>query len=297
MELRQIEYFVAVAEARSFSRGAEARGVGQPAVSQQVAQLERELGTALFYRTSRRVSLTEAGTRFLPEARSVLVAVERARRAALDTGRTVLQIGTSAGLGARLDFLLEALAAADPDIELDLQAVPTAQRLDRVRSGQLDAAFVRGIDSAAGLDVVPVWDDPLVVAVPAGAAVAGTSAVDLATLASTPLRITSRKVNAPLVDLVMTACAEASFEPLMGPRNSALQETLAAIGTGNGWTILYEAQTRLLRNDRVVFRPVAPPLSMSTSLVMPSGTTSAHLARLSVACAAVEATFLHHHKT
>jgi DNA-binding transcriptional LysR family regulator len=79
LELRQLEYFVAVAEHLHFGRAAEALSIGQPAVSQQVARLERMLGTELLDRTPRTVRLTEPGARFLPEARAVLAAVDRAR--------------------------------------------------------------------------------------------------------------------------------------------------------------------------------------------------------------------------
>ena len=151
MELRQIRFVVAVAETLSFRRAGEQLDVGQPAVSQQVARLERELGVRLFDRTSRTVEITEAGQRFLPEARAVLAAVDRARASATGGGRRtsrVIRLGSSTGLGDRLDRLLEALRRTDPRVELELSSADTRTRLARVRSGLGGPAAPDGHPSA-----------------------------------------------------------------------------------------------------------------------------------------------------
>ncbi len=289
MEIRQVECFLAVSESLSFRVAGETLGIGQPAVSGQIARLERELGHRLFERTSRVVRLTTAGQRFLPEARSILASVERARTvvASPAEARARLRLGSSSGLGQRLDLLLETLTRTDPDVAVELGTYATVTRLDRVRTGQLDAAFVRGVDTAAELDVIPVWDDPLLVAVPATHPTASQPAVDLADLASLPLRLVPRKANAPLVDLVMSACATTGFEPVLGAHTSQLPETLASIGNGEGWTVLYEPHARQLRHTRVAFRPALPPLSMTTSVAVPAGSRAPLLTRLLAACAEV----------
>jgi DNA-binding transcriptional LysR family regulator len=191
-------------------------------------------------------------------------------------------------MGDHLDRLLEAMRQSDPQIEVQLAGAPTQARLDRVRARQLDAAFVRGITSPAGIDLVPVWQDPLVVALPASHPLAARARIELATLAQIPLRIVSRRQNAPLVDLVMSACARAGFEPLLGEHPLALQDTLAAIGTGRpSWTVLYAAHARGLNSARVAFRPTVPPLVMTTALAVPAGASSQPLAPLLRACAQV----------
>ncbi len=93
------------------------------------------------------------------------------------------------------------------------------------------------------------------VAVPAAHPAADHDTIDLAALASLPLWLVTRKANVPLVDLVMSACAAAGFEPLLGLRTSRLPETLASIGNGDGWTVLYEPHAKQLHHDRVAFRP------------------------------------------
>ncbi|WP_371404972.1 LysR family transcriptional regulator [Kribbella sp. NBC_00662] len=281
MELRQIQYFVTVAEVLNFGRAAEQLGIGQPGVSQQIARLERELDVLLFDRSARAIRLTEAGQRFLPAARTVLASVESARAAATGEART-LRLGTSTGLGERLETVVAELSSQD--LHVDLVSTSTRARLDRVRSGQLDAAFVRGLDEAAGLEFVPVLEDDLLIALPA--AVAEEPEVELKDLRDLPLRITQRRTNPPLVDLVMSACAAAGFEPVLGPRSSSLQDTHAAIGAGSlSWTVIYESHARLLREGRVAFRRPKPRLALTTSLAVPAGTTvGGDLAVLLEAC-------------
>jgi DNA-binding transcriptional LysR family regulator len=281
MELRQIRYFVTVAEILNFGRAAEQLGIGQPGVSQQIARLERELGVQLFDRSARAVRLTEPGQRFLPAARAVLASVETARAAATGPNRK-LRLGTSTGLGERLETVVAELSSEG--LQVDLVSTSTRARLDRVRARQLDAAFVRGIDEAAGLEFLPVWEDALLIALPR--TTAPDADVALKDLRDLPLRITERRTNPPLVDLVMSACAAEGFEPVLGPRSSSLQDTHAAIGAGApSWTVIYESHARLLREGRVVFRRPRPRLALTTSLVVPAGTTiGGDLAVLLAAC-------------
>jgi DNA-binding transcriptional LysR family regulator len=295
VELRQLRYFVEVAEQLHFGRAAERLNIGQPGVSQQIRRLELELGVTLFDRSSRQVQLSAAGQRLLPEARAVLAAADRAAAvasgiASADTGR-LLRVGTTAGLGEHLDRVLEALERIAPDVQVELVSCSTRARLERVRAGQLDAAFVRGVREPRDLDAVTVWHDPLMVALPASHALARKPRLQLAELAPVPLRIVSRRVNQPLVDLVMTACARAGFEPTLGPALDAASDMTTVLGSSPpSWSVVYAANTKAYPSNRVAFRPVDdPPLVMETSLVVPAaGTSSASgaIAALLEACAA-----------
>jgi DNA-binding transcriptional LysR family regulator len=291
VELRQLECFVAVAEHLHFGRAAEALSIGQPAVSQQLARLERELGVTLLDRSSRRVRLTSAGSRFLPEARAVLAAVELARARATETGSgrepRSLRIGSSAGLGERLGRVLAELETMDPPVVVELVTAPTRARLERVAAGQLDAAFVRGATTAAGVELVEVWEDRLLVVLPARHELAGRDLVSMGDLAALPLRIVARRANPPLVDLVTGACARAGFTPRLAPHPENVEEILAAVASGPpSWSVLYEPHARMLTTDRVVFRATDPPLALPTALAVPEGATTATLAPLIKACSA-----------
>jgi DNA-binding transcriptional LysR family regulator len=247
-----------------FGRAAERLMIVQSAVSQQIGRLERELGVELFDRTPRRVRLTEAGAAFLPAAREVLTA-ERHAVAVIDrfvaARGTVLRIGTSRGMGERLGQVLEAMERHAPGTRVELASAEPGERLRRVADGEWDAAFVRGvIEAPEGVRQIPVWRDELVVALPARHPLAEAGRIDLERLAGLPLHLTARRNNPSLVDLVVGACRDAGFEPVPGPAHSSLQDTLAALGAGPpGWTVVYAAYARQLRDSRVAFLPVCPP--------------------------------------
>ncbi|WP_040803704.1 LysR substrate-binding domain-containing protein [Nocardia concava] len=263
MELRQLRYFVTVAEELHFGRAAERLHIAQPAVSQQVQRLERDLRVQLLDRSPRRVRLTEAGLRFLPAARAVLAAADQARASVADLteGRAeVFRLGTVTGLGERLDAVLDAFADKAPQVQVELMALPVRDRLTQVADGRLDAAFVRSPepDESPELDFLPAWEDPLVVALPAKHPLAKQDSVRLTDLADVPLRLTERRNHPALVDLVLNACARAGFEPVPAPTSTTLQDTLAAIGAGSPmWTVVYESNARQVHNSRVAFRPFA----------------------------------------
>ncbi len=193
MELRQLLYFVTVAEELSFRRAAERLHIVQPAVSQQVRRLERDLGVQLFHRSTRTVRLSGAGERLLPEAIAALAAAARVQEVAegIATGvHGILRIGTSQGLGDRLDQVLERLR-----MPVRLHALDLDDRLTAVRRGELDAAFVRVLTTAPHLTLVPVWSDPLVAVVPAAHPLAARPTLRLADLAGLPLRLAPREHN------------------------------------------------------------------------------------------------------
>ncbi|MER7841980.1 LysR family transcriptional regulator [Streptomyces sp. NPDC096040] len=283
MELRQLTYFVAVAEELHFGRAADRLHIVQSAVSMQIRRLERELGAELFDRSPRRVRLTGAGERLLPEARAVLAAAEKARAAVAP--QAGLRIGTSTGLGTHLDRVLAAFAHHAPDVPVELHSLPVAERLARVAGGRLDAAFVRAVEPVPGVRVHPLWPDPLVAALPTTHPLAGRPEIGVGELAGLPLALTERRNNPALVDLIVGACRDAGFEPLPGPSPGSLQDTLAGIGVRPLWTVVYASHARVLHSPRVTFVPFrAPGLALATGLAVSAVTPPPHLDALLLAC-------------
>jgi DNA-binding transcriptional LysR family regulator len=263
MELRQLRYFLTVAEELHFGRAAERLHIVQPAVSQQVRRLERELGVDLFDRTTRSVRLSEAGHRFLPHAKNVLAAEERARAAITDFAEdraTTVRLGTSDGIGDRLERVLAEFARRAPGGQLELVNAPVEQRLKQVGSGELHATVVRGTWQHPGLEFTPLWTDAVFAALPATHPLAAQVEVDFAELATLPLRLSARTRNPPLHDLVVHSCREAGFEPRFGREFTTAQDTLGTLGFGQPhWTVFYQAHANLLPVPGVVFRPLRNP--------------------------------------
>lgn len=297
MELRQVRYFLVVAEELHFGRAAERLHIVQSSVSEQIRRLERELGVELFTRSTRTVRLSPAGAAFLPHARAVTAAEAAAREAVREhravAGRPRLRLGTNVGLGTRLDELLTHLTALTPELTVDLVDLPAAARLARVRDGALDAALVRGApEGQDGLELLPAWDDELVAVLPPDHPLAAAPQVALADLAALPLRLSARDANPYLYDLVHDACRAAGFAPLPGPPFPHGPYALTQIATGVGgpaWTVHYAAHQP---TSRVAFRPFAPPHRpvAHTQLALRAGPPAPPVTTLLTAVAAVAAT-------
>lgn len=166
MELTALQAFVAVAEAGSFSRAADALFLTQPAISKRIAALEDDLRARLFDRMARSVELTEAGRALLPHARRVLAELETSRQVVADLSGTVggrLRIGTSHHVGLhRLPPILRRYTSRYPDVELDLHFMDSEQACQAVDRGELELAVVTLPESPPEtLAVETLWPDPL----------------------------------------------------------------------------------------------------------------------------------------
>jgi DNA-binding transcriptional LysR family regulator len=232
VEVRQLRYFVAVAEELHFGRAAERLHVAQPAVSQQVGRLERELGVRLLERTSRRVVLTSDGKRLLDEARAALSAVDRVHTVAaeLSAGRAaVLRVGTTPGVGPRLSRAAARWRAVVPDLTLVLVDGTVAEHIAALRAGKLNIALVRGMVGAPDLQAVEVWREPLQVLLPAAHPAAADPAVPAAALAELTLRLPDRGSDPALHDALLAACSAAGIVASTGRPVRSLEHAAVEI--------------------------------------------------------------------
>ncbi|MEU4520422.1 LysR family transcriptional regulator [Amycolatopsis sp. NPDC024027] len=273
MELRALRYFVAVADELHFGRAAERLHIAQPAVSQQIARLERELGVRLLDRSPRRVRLTAAGRRVLEAARSTLAAAGQVQIAAQQVMTTV-RIGTAAGMTARLERGIDALRARAPEFDVVLVDLPVEARLNALRQGELDLALTRGVRAVPGLTVLPAWNERLfaVVSRHHPAADRAGVGVGLADLAGGTLRVPAREHDPPLHDAVVSALSDTGLAPRAGRPTGTLQDTIVEVGSEpRSWTVLPADQVAEIRSTRVRSIPLEPALTIAGSVVVVPG--------------------------
>ncbi|MBW4721353.1 LysR family transcriptional regulator [Saccharothrix obliqua] len=265
MELRALRYFVTVADELHFGRAADRLHIAQPAVSRQIARLERELGVRLFDRSPRRVRLTAAGHRVLDAARETLAAADRVRAVAREQAG-VMRIGTGTGqFTARLERGIDALREQAPAFDVVLVDLPLPARLNALRQGEIDLALARGVRSAPGVRVLPAWSESLFAVVSTRHPAAGGEVVGLAELAAAPFR-TSRDHD----PAVITALRETGVHVRPGRRAGTAQDTIVEVGSDpHSWTALPADQVAEIRSTRVRAIPLVPRTTIIGSVAVP----------------------------
>ena len=273
MEIRQVRCFLAVAELRHFGHAAEQLHIVQPAVSQQIRRLERELGVDLFHRTTRTVELTPAGETFLGHAQRIVDAVDNASQAVRQIGASgsTLRIGTSSGLGDLLQQSLEKIAFDSPVRTVELVRVPEQQRLRQLVQGKLSAAIVRAADDPLpdGIERVPILTEALVAAMPDSLTSPRRRTVCLDELAAIPIRLPERDQSPVLVDALVVAYQHIG-RAIQREVAGTDEDMLALIGTARppSWTVFYPHKAALIARQSphgvALRRIMAPSVKVTT---------------------------------
>jgi len=265
LELRQLRYFVTVAEELHFGRAAARLHMTQPPLSQTIAALEETLGAPLFLRTRRQVELTPAGAALLPEARRVLEQAaampELVRRAAAgESGRLALSFVTPADYSV-LPPLLRDYSAAFPNVELVLQEATTDLQIDDLLHGRIDAGLLippLPDKAQAVLDYTSVLIEPLVLCAPAGLLAQDGQPVALGALPHLPLIIFPRKSAPALYDAILSCFHDAGITPSIGQEAIQMQTIVSLVSAGMGLALVPQSVSNLQRPG-VEYRALANP--------------------------------------
>ncbi|CAN5687500.1 LysR family transcriptional regulator [soil metagenome] len=260
MELRQLRYFVAVAEELHFTRAAERLGITQPPLSQQIQKLEAELGVSLFSRNNRGVTLTEAGRVLLDGARRTLVESDRAlhqveRVARGEVGSLMIGTVSSAWHGL-LPRVLRAYRTHYPDVEILATSMSTTEQVERLLTGSLDAGFLRAPINQPALETEVMIPDSLMVAIPASHPLADYEQIELRELVDEPLVIFPRRYGPGGYDLIVQMCIEAGFRPQVVQETVEINAVIGLVNAGMGVSIV-PSSIRQLRIEDIRYIPLA----------------------------------------
>jgi LysR family transcriptional regulator, transcription activator of glutamate synthase operon len=275
MELRQLRYLVALADERHFTRAAAREHVAQPALSQQIRRLERELGIPLVERTTRRVALTEAGVRLVERARRALGEIEAGQAelqalAGIRTGR--VGIGAIQALGPLdLPLLLAAFHERHPGVELAVREEPSETLAAMVQEGSLDLAFLSVGDKAAHgrLALRQLAMEELVALLPADHRLAARRRLRVGELRDE--QFIGYREGATIRQVLLSGADAAGFQPRFAFESNEVPRIRALVARGLGVAVLPRSAGHPA-NDAIAVVPLrGPTLRRDVTLAWLSG--------------------------
>lgn len=280
MDLRQLRYFVAVAEEGHITRAAERLDTQQPPLSRLIKTIERELDVQLFRRKPRGVELTEAGRAFLEKARTALANVDEAvvtarRTARGEQGRICIGVVPSAQFHPFVPSVIRAFREAFPLMSVTLEEAQSDALIQLIKGEQTDAAFIRSPPAdTAGLLLNRLMDEELVAAIPSGHPLArgkadSDGALPLKALADEPFIILGPRARLALYTATVAACHAAGFAPKVAQEVPHLASALGYVAAGFGISFI-PASMRRIQMHGVSYRRLTGPLQPRLPLVFAS---------------------------
>lgn len=284
MDLRQIRYFVVLAEQLHFGRAAELLNMAQPPLSQQIKNLEAELGVTLIDRSSRPIALTLPGQTLLKEGRQLLAQfdrVESATKQARDgkSGRLIVGLtGTAA-----LDFaspLLKAFGSRHPEVLVSLHEMNSPSQLLALENGSIHIAFVRPPVLDERFYIRLVHTETFIVALPCDHELAGREAIRLRDIQDLPLVIFEREEAPGFRDLILHVCRAAGYTPSFFQDASHMSTMLCSVGGGLGVALVPRSASRMAIPGVSFLEVLDECPKVELYAAWPKATPSPHVAEL-----------------
>ena len=251
MELRHLRYVLAVAEELHFTHAAERLCIGQPPLSQQIKQVEEEVGAKLFKRGTRSVELTDAGRAFLPHAKAALREAEQAIHAARQANRGELgtvRIGftSSASFNRHVPRIVSHFRDAYPEVELYLMEQATNLLLNALQENAVDIVFIRPtLGQRENLVSLTLPPEALWIALPAGHPLSKWESLQLIDLAHEAFVLYPRENGSLLYDSIIAACRNAGFSPYVAQEAPQMASTVNLVAAGVGVAIVPESMCQI----------------------------------------------------
>jgi DNA-binding transcriptional LysR family regulator len=267
MELRHLRYLVAVAEELHFGRAAIRLNISQPPLSQQIRQLEDELGVALFERNKRQVRLTEAGRRVVDEAYLVLGQIDHFTSVAAQAGGGEigrLSVGVPGGVSEILVKTLRLLAKQSPGVHIELQYMSTGTQIEALRDRRIGVGIVNLPVNEPSLALETIRSEPLWVALPRGHSLARHQRVPLTCLANEPMIFFPRRITPGLHDEITSVCRQAGFSLNVAHEVDSIVGAMTLASAGLGIAFCTPAFRKIWPD--IAFRPLEPSMHLEQAV-------------------------------
>jgi DNA-binding transcriptional LysR family regulator len=260
MDLRHLKYVIVLAEELHFGRAAHRLNISQPPLSRQIRLIEDELGVQLFHRTRRDVRLTEAGQKFVDEARLVISQFDHATKSAIRADRGEigrLTIGTVPTQKVLLTRCLREFSCLFPDVHLEFQDACTEGQLVALHEGRIQIGFLVLPVQAPDLVIEPVSNEPMVLGMPESHPLASNLRVPLQALANEPLIMFPRSHCTGFYDQIIQTCLGAGFSPNIAHEVTNILTGLALVEAGLG-VCLFPSSINEYNSKGIIYKEVTP---------------------------------------
>lgn len=269
-DVRRLQYFLAVARERNFTRAAQQLHIAQPALSRQVRLLEDELGVQLLHRTTHAFELTEAGAFLLERGPAVLAGLDDLWRGVRtygsgDRGSVVIAYGASASYETA-PKLLAALAARHPGVQIATAVKSVSEIVAGVAEGSIDLGLIRCPPTEAGLDVRTIRREPQGLLVRRDHPLAHGPAAAVSDLAGENVLLHAREANPGHYDAIVELCRAEGFEPRVLLRSLSFDLAYTPVASGEAVAVIGESSRQGLP-DELRWVPLNPPAALEVGLV------------------------------
>ncbi len=274
IEIRQLRYFLAVAETLHFSKAAARVGIAQPPLSHQIKKLEQTLGHRLFDRTTRGVKLTLAGQLLADRARSTLEKIhddlEQVRRLGRGEEGT-LTVGFSGSvMFTRLPAAIESYRRRYPKVELRLRELTTGAQIPAVLDGTLDLGFMRDGDPTEGIQITTLLQEPYIAVLPSAHPLALKRSLRVGDLRNQPFVLFSRRMGPLAFDRTVACCERSGFRPNIVQEAPQWSTLVSLVAAGLGVS-LAPACVANLTIPGALYRPVLASCRTTVDLGVQAG--------------------------
>lgn len=260
IELRHLHYFMAVAEELHFGNAAKRLNISQPPLSQQIIQLEKEIGVRLFNRNSRSVELTPAGKHFLKETQEILAkiktGIEDTRN--IHAGEAgVLKVAFTGSLHASLIKLIRLHRTRYPAIKVTLHPMSSAEQLKALAENEIHIGFICPPIANPALSFQLIYSAPFVAALPKDHPLAAFHGpLDIQELKNEPFIMAPRRLEPGYYDTIISICLSGDISPAIHQEAEGVTHILSLVSAGIGVTLVTEIAQQEYPKNGIVYRPI-----------------------------------------